>query len=93
MLLVARWRRHLDFFWFQLRMSEGGMYKPLLLHSIGIRKDEGCTIGVMEFSGRVGTDRVNGWGLLLFLSEEARRRIMPGHHHEHFGFEMSCFPT
>ena len=28
------------------------MYKPLLLHSIGIRKDEGCTIGVMELSGR-----------------------------------------
>lgn len=70
------------------------MYKPLLIHSIGIRKGwRGCTIGVMEFSGRGGTDRVDGWGLLLLLSGEAQRRIMLGHHHEHFGFEMSCFPT
>lgn len=70
------------------------MYKPLLLHSIGIRGGRGgCTIQVMELFGRGGTaDRVDGWGLLLFLSEEARRRIMLGHHHEHFGFEMSCFP-
>ena len=69
------------------------MYKPLLLHSIGIRKGRGgCTIGVMEFSGRGGTDRVDGWGLLLLLSGETQRHIMLGHHHEHFGFEMSCFP-